>query len=156
MKKLEAITMEDTKKCEVCGVYYTPDYANKGRQKYCSKRCKWKKSDENKKERGVVGGGYSRSVYIKVWEKGNEECYYCKCPIDVDSNWCIDHTIPRSVIMKENDDKEARNKIKRDISNMQIVCQCCNTRKGSLDSQSYKKIIKENNEVDNSSIPNDI
>ena len=58
--------------------------------------------------------------------------------------------------MKENNDKEARNKIKRDISNMQIVCQCCNNRKGSLDSQSYKKIIKENNEMDNSSIPNDI
>ena len=130
---------DDTKKCEMCGIYYTPDPYNRKTQRYCSKTCKCKKADEIKKERGVVSGGYSRSIYIKVWIKGNEECFYCKCPIDVDDNWCIDHTIPRSVI-------KDRDKIKKDISNMQVVCHLCNNRKGSLDSESYIKIIKENND----------
>jgi len=131
------------KKCELCGEKYTPALYQEESQRYCSKLCKRRKQDEVRKERGVASGGYNRTVYIKVWLKGKGRCHYCKCPINVEDKWNIDHTIPRSVLASSGCSKIARKKIKNDVSNMEIVCQSCNHRKGSLDGKSFRKIIKE-------------
>ena len=131
------------KRCEFCNTDYTPVQYQEEAQRYCSKQCKQKKKSQNRREHGFSHGGYNRTVYIKMWLKGQGHCYYCKIPFDVDDNWCIDHTIPRSIVKEMS-------KIKHDISNMQVVCFECNTRKGSLDSESFKLIIKETNDKNKS------
>ena len=141
----------EEKECEVCGDGYIPAPYQEKSQKYCSKVCKRKKQDEVRKERGIASGGYNRTVYIKVWMKSLGmlyrlgECFYCKCNIQVDDKWTIDHTIPRSVIRE-------RRKIKNDTSNMQVVCQSCNNRKGALDSKSFRKILKETNGLEENKV----
>ena len=137
--------------CEMCNKEYTPEYSNQERQKFCSLSCRRKKDDQNKKERGLNLGGYSRSFYLNTWLRGmgvensSCPCYWCGKSLTPDGNWNIDHLIPRSVIVKNSKTiKEAKHKIRHDQSNVVISCVQCNNLRGADDEETFRKRLAVN------------
>ena len=89
------------KVCKVCKEEYTPkQYAT---QLYCGRACKEKarylKAVAEGKPRK---GGYSRSVYIRIWMRARGEsdfsapCAFCGRKLKADEPFNLAHTVPRS------------------------------------------------------------
>ena len=143
--------IEKVKICEMCNKEYTP-VSNHERQKFCSLICRRKKDDQNKKERGLNLGGYSRSFYLNTWLRAmgvdnfSCPCYWCGESLTPDGKWNIDHLIPRSVIVKNSKSiKEAKHKIRHDQSNVVVSCVQCNNLRGADDEETFRKRLEVNN-----------
>ena len=116
------------KVCLVCKEKYTPNQF--ATQLYCGKACKEKSrylraSAEGKPRKG----GYSRSVYIRVWMKARGEsdftapCTWCGKKLKADDPFNLAHTIPRSELTFEQIKSEEF---------LTLSCAECNTAMGTM------------------------
>ena len=116
------------KVCLVCKEKYTPkQYAT---QLYCGRACKEKarylKAVAEGKPRK---GGYSRSVYIRIWMKARGEsdfsapCSFCGTQISVDEPFHLAHTLPRADLTFEQIKSEKF---------LKLSCPDCNQAMGTM------------------------
>jgi len=119
---------EATKACLVCGTVYVPRQA--ATQKYCGRPCKDKaRTIKLIADGGPRKGGYSRSVYIRVWMKARGEinftapCTYCGKELSVDDDFTLDHTKSRKKLTYDQIKSERF---------LVLACRECNQAKGEL------------------------
>jgi len=121
------------KTCLTCKQSYTPRQPST--QLYCGRSCKEKARNLKLIDEGVPRkGGYSRSVYIRVWMKARNEtdytapCTYCGRTLSVDEPFTLDHTVPRGELSYDQVKSEEF---------LVLACQECNQAKGQLSVEEF-------------------
>ena len=117
-----------TKTCLSCKKEYIPNQPST--QLYCGRSCKEKARSLRLIDEGVPRkGGYSRSVYIRVWMRNRGEknfkspCTYCGRKLSLDDKWTLDHIIPRGELTYDQIKSEEF---------LTLACWECNQAKGDM------------------------
>jgi hypothetical protein len=122
-----------TKTCLICKVEYKPKQA--ATQKYCGRSCKEKARSIKLISEGVPRkGGYSRSVYIRVWMKARGEtdytapCSWCGKLLKADEPFNLAHTVPRGELTFDQIKSEQF---------LKLSCPECNQAMGTMTEEEF-------------------